>query len=214
MSNSNSNPLLLAADDPSRVLPLLRSNPALASIQDEHGYSMIHAAASYNLPDILRALVIEFKIDVNIRDEDGDTGLFVTESTECARLLVEELGADTSIRNYDGKTARERIQEDDDWPEVAAYLLSLEVGGAGELDTNGATQTQSLPNGIKIDVGTMSLEDIGDNVVDPEFARRIEELAARGDFQGEAGQAELRALIMEALRGQAGEEREVRQRTN
>jgi len=49
--------------------------------------------------------------------------------------------------------------------------------------------------------------------VDTEFRQRIEELASREDFQGEGGQRQLRELITEALRGEVGQERDVRQRT-
>ena len=87
------NPYLLAADNSPELLPLLRSNPALASSQDEHGYSLVHAAASYNHLDLLRALVRDLHVDVNLKDEDDETALFVVETPEAAKVLVEELGA-------------------------------------------------------------------------------------------------------------------------
>lgn len=163
--------------------------------------------------------------------------MFVCETVDCAKLLVEELGADLTARNDDGKTAWERIEEDEDFPDVAVYLRikDLERMGANGVDTtgqtNGAGSTEStaveetnglnglerpprVPEGISVNIGTMSVDDVGEDVVDPEFRRRIEELAAREDFQGEEGQRALRELITEAVRGQVGEEREVRQRTS
>jgi hypothetical protein len=71
-----------------------------------------------------------------------------------------------------------------------------------------------VPDGISINVRTMTPDDVGEEVVDPEFKRRIEELAAREDFQGEDGQRELRELITEAIRGQVSKDREVRRRTD
>lgn len=219
-----SNPFLLAADNSPELLPLLRANPSLASAQDDHGYSLIHAAVSYNHLDLLRTLVNEFKVDVNIRDEDNETALFVAETVEAARALVEELGANPKITGDEGRTAAQSIQADDDFPEVAAYLASFSDGGS-TTQANGNTtdaplapvigQAPPLPAGISIDMGTMAPEDIGDNEVDQEFRRKIEELAAREDFQDEAGQAELRALVTEAFRGQVNPaERDVRQRTD
>lgn len=84
------NPFLLAADNSSALLSLLRENPRKASLQDEHGYSLVHAAASYNRLDLLRALVREFDVDVNLKDEDDETALFVVETVEAAKLLVED----------------------------------------------------------------------------------------------------------------------------
>ena len=40
---------------------------------------------------------------------------------------------------------------------------------------------------------------------DPEFRRRIEELASRDDFQGDEGQRELRSLVSDAVSGLTSE---------
>lgn len=219
MASSQSNQFLLAADNSPQLLPLLRSNPSLASAQDDHGYSLMHAAVSYNHLDLLRTLVSEFNVDVDLKDEDGETALFVAETVECARILVEELKTDITITGEEGKTAREKIEVEGDFPEVAAYLLQLESSTNG-IFTNGANGTASnilnpappLPEGLSIEVGTMVPEDAGGEVVDTDLRRRIEELASRADFQSEEGQRELRELITDALRGQVGDEREVRRR--
>lgn len=49
---------------------------------------------------------------------------------------------------------------------------------------------------------------------DPELRRRIEELAAREDFQTEEGQKQLRELVQEVVAGMGAEEagRSVRRR--
>jgi len=62
-----------------------------------------------------------------------------------------------------------------------------------------------------VNIGSMAPEEVGE-VVDTEFRRRIEELAAREDFQSEEGQQQLRELVTEALRGEVNPERDVRQR--
>ncbi|KAI9749275.1 MAG: hypothetical protein M1835_001573 [Candelina submexicana] len=222
------NPFLLAADNSPQLPPLLHSNPSLASSQDTHGYSLVHAAASYHHLDLLRALVNDFGVSVNIKDEDGETALFSAESVEVAKCLVEELGANLSIRNDEGMTAEENIFDEGDWPLVAAYLREVSSqranatrNGAIEPGTadvavhrgNGIHAPPPLPPNVTVNVGTMEdATHAGDREVDPDFKRRIDELAAREDFQGEEGQRELRNLITDAVRGVEGDGREVRRR--
>jgi ankyrin repeat protein len=216
------NPFLLAADNDAALLPLLRATPGLASAQDEFGYSLVHAAASYNHLDLLRALVRELGAPVDMRDQDGETALFVVETVDAARVLVEELGADVAARNADDPpmTAREKIEDEAEFPRVAAYLAGVEEarglgrdGAAAAAATTAATTTNhaaaaaepssslaagSLPEGVRLSVGAMDDDSAGE-VVDPEFRRRIEELAQRDDFASPEGQAELRRLVEEAL---------------
>lgn len=211
------NPFLLAADNSPELLPLLRGNPSLASSQDEHGYSLVHAAASYNHLDLLRTLIREFDVDVNTKDEDDETALFVVETPDAARTLVEELGADPLHKGTDGMTAREKIEEDGDFPEVAAYLGTIEADRNVER-TAANTIPESIPpppNGMRITIGTMNQgEDIPDEV-DTEFRRRINELAQRDDFDTPEGQAELRRLVEDAVAGSSlGEGRSVRTKTD
>jgi ankyrin repeat protein len=215
MATPQPNQFLLAADNSPSLLPLLRSDPTLASSQDEHGYSLLHAAASYNHLDLLRTLVNEFHVDVNLKDEDGETALFVVETVDCAKMLLEELHASISIRGNDGTSALEKITEEGDFPEVAVYLRVKELeAGVARVDENSEANPPPVPEGVQINIGTLAPEEIGDEVVDQEFKRRIEELAAREDFQGEDGQTQLRELITEAVRGDIGMERGVRRRTS
>ncbi|RMD41124.1 hypothetical protein DV735_g3979, partial [Chaetothyriales sp. CBS 134920] len=205
------NAFLLAAAVPTpdaRLLPLLRSKPSLASQQDEHGYSLLHAAASYNHIDLLRTLVNDFKVDVGLKDEDGETALFVVETVEACKCLVEELGLDPAIKNDEGLTAREKLEQEAEYPEVAEYLRAHE----GTQDGSGATLAQ-LPANISMTVNTVNTDGAGvdDQEPDPEFRRRIEELAGRDDFQTEEGQRQLRELITDAIRG-ANNDRDVRRR--
>ncbi|KAI1326483.1 ankyrin repeat-containing protein [Xylariaceae sp. FL0255] len=210
------NPFLLAADDSPGLLPLLRENPALASLQDDHGYSLVHAAASYNHLDLLRALIRELNVDVNLQDEDSETALFVVETIDAAKVLVEELGIDVALKADDGCTALERIEGEGDFPEVAEYLRAKETGQFqsainGESSTiNG--QLPPAPEGLNVTVGTMTAEEAGAGEVDPEFRRRIEELAERQDFHTDAGQAELRQLVQDALTDGSLTDRNVRPR--
>lgn len=210
------NPFLLAADNNPALLPLLRENPALASSQDEHGYSLVHAAASYNHLDLLRALIREFNVDVDLKDEDNETALFVVETEGAAQVLVEELGADIKHRGSEGLTAREKIQVEDDYPAVAAYLAKIEAHRQDEDIRVTAAEIipESIPpppEGMSVTVGTMDQTQDIPAEVDPEFRRRIEELAQREDFNTPQGQEDLRKLVEEVLLGQEiGDDRNVR----
>ncbi|KAI2626273.1 ankyrin repeat-containing protein [Xylaria nigripes] len=213
------NPFLLAADNSPALLPLLRENPSLAGQQDEHGYSLVHAAASYNHLDLLRALIREFKVDVNLRDEDEETALFVVETVDAARVLVEELGADIKIKGSDGYTARQKIVEEGEFIEVAEYLQSKESGQAQNLlnGVNGGAAEEGSnmpapPAGLNVSVSTITPAEENENEVDSEFRRRIEELAQREDFHSEEGQAVLRQLIQDALAERNPTDRNVRPR--
>ncbi|KAK4159230.1 ankyrin repeat domain-containing protein 53 [Cladorrhinum sp. PSN259] len=195
------NPFILAADDPQALLDLLKENPSLASGQDDHGYSLVHAAASYNHLDLLRTLIREYKVPVDIRDEDGDTALFVVETVEAAKVLVEELGLDHTIRDDDGLTARETIENDGDWPKVAEYLASLPGADSEGALTNGANGESELPpppQGLNVTLGQVDEAEVGEEP-DPELRRRIEELASRPDIQSVDGQAALRELVREIV---------------
>ncbi|OTA84869.1 hypothetical protein M434DRAFT_82986 [Hypoxylon sp. CO27-5] len=212
----SANPFILAADNSPALLPLLRENPNLASEQDSHGYSLVHAAASYNHLDLLRTLIREFNVDVNLRDEDDETALFVVETVDAARLLVEELGADITIKGSDGYTARQKIAEEGDFPQVAEYLQSKEESNRAQTLLNGINgnidAVPPLPEGLNISVSTIATAEEGELEVDPEFRRRIEQLAERDDFHSDAGQAELRRLVQDAIAERNLADRNVRSR--
>jgi hypothetical protein len=55
---------------------------------------------------------------------------------------------------------------------------------------------------MKFTVGTIDPAEEVPTDVDPEFRRRIEELAERGDFEAPSGQADLRKLVEDAISDQ------------
>ena len=232
--------LNLVPEHADQVLDYLSSHPEIAGSQDAHGYSLLHAATSYNHPGLLRTLVRDYHADVNICDEDGETPLFAAESVDIARTLVESLGADVNHRNLEGQTAGEKMDADEEWPLVAAYLRETAGHGSGQAaasviaqtggasgsaaalagtvdstsDTNGASHPPPMPPGITdVKIGTMPEPSEDEGEPDPEFRRRIEELAARDDFQTAEGQRELRNLVQDAVSGlHQNQERNVRRR--
>jgi len=140
---------------------------------------------------------------------------------EAAHVLLEELYADPTITNADGATAEEKIRAEGDYPVVADYLLETRMrtessSDVGRAASSGAQHLPPLPPNVTINVGTLDSVDAGegnDQTPDPEFRRRIEELATRDDFEAEQGQQDLRNLIKDAVRGVASSgEKEVRRR--
>lgn len=204
---------------PQAILTSLAQHPQLASARDAHGYSLVHAAASYNQLPVLRELVRTYSANVNILDEDGETPLFAAEKAEVAKCLVEELGADASIRNDEGKTAEEKIgEEEGEAHEVFQYLQSRRTGAepasTAAVQTEGVHPPPPLPDGVKIEMGTMA-EDAAGDAPDPEIRRRIEELAARPDYESEEVQQQLRELVQDVVAGMGGEDgRSVRRRVD
>ena len=168
---------------------------------------------------------------MNIKDEDGETALFVAESVEVAQTLVEDLGANMSITNNEGETAEDKIQQEGDYPTVAAYLKEARLRD-GSLSANAENAPagshlngsdifaegtpEPVPPNMKIKVGTMEeRQDIdGEMAIDPDFRKRIEELASREDFHSEASQSQLRNLVQDAVHevDVTGTSREVRRR--
>ena len=220
MSSSAPNPYLLAAVTPEpdpQLLPLLREKPALASAQDNHGYSLLHAAASYSHAELLRLLVLEFHVDVDLLDEDGETCLFVAEDPGIAKLLVEELKVNVKAQNADGLTAAQKIEQDEEWPEVAAYLQQVhgQDAGSGNVDSESsqsgvlaATRPPPLPPNVQMNIRTAAESELTGAETgepDPEFRRRVEDLAARDDFHTDEGQQELRSIISDAIKSTATE---------
>ncbi|SMY20197.1 unnamed protein product [Zymoseptoria tritici ST99CH_1A5] len=205
--------LNLVPESSDTVLSYLQTHPDLALKQDAHGYSLVHAAASYGHTDLLRALVKDYNVDPNIKDEDGETALFSVEDVAMAKELI-ELGTDMNLRNDEGQLAAEKLDDPDEQPAVAAYLKEAAGGGSTATadiseslsngDAAGHHPPPPLPQGLQLNVGTMRAGDAGEEP-DPEFRRRIEELAARGDFDGEEGQRELRNLVMDAISGVAND---------
>ncbi|PWW76016.1 ankyrin [Tuber magnatum] len=191
-------------NDIQSVARFLSQDPTSVNSRDGNGYTPIHAAVSYNHIPLLRSLVRTHGGDVNVQDNEGDTPLFVAETVEVTRVLVEELGADVGHRNGLGLTAADTIEEDGQFPLVAAYLRGLGAAAvaAGEDEEGGeggATTYPKPPPGVSVDLS--AAEDVSETLppVDDALRRRIEELAAREDFNSEETQRELRSLVTRAV---------------
>jgi len=134
-------------------LPLLQSSMAQLNFAptsaDENGYTLLHAAASYNQFAVLKFLLDNldrnnagFTAFINAGDNDGDSALHYAGNADAARMLIEDGRTDPRKLNSQGKTALqakqdelqemmqdEDIEDDDEDVEILqkliAYLSSL-----------------------------------------------------------------------------------------
>lgn len=90
----------------------------------QHGYSALHAAASYGNKEVLQWLLANGGNHA-LRDEDGDTPLHSCEDEACARLLV-DAGADIAAVNSEDATAY-AVAVTDGRKDMASYLRQLYV---------------------------------------------------------------------------------------
>lgn len=90
--------LNLVPDHPDTVITHLREHPQLASQQDSHGYSLLHAATSYGHIQLVHALIKDFNVPADIADEDEETALFNAETVEMAKELL-VLGVSMDAKN-------------------------------------------------------------------------------------------------------------------
>jgi ankyrin repeat protein len=79
---------------------LIETENLSPNIPDPNSYTPMHASASYAHTDILEYL-ISVGGDINLRDDDGDTPLYVVESVEMARWMIER-GAQWGVVNEEG----------------------------------------------------------------------------------------------------------------
>ncbi|RCK66822.1 hypothetical protein Cantr_02854 [Candida viswanathii] len=120
-----SNIWIAAADNQRQIVEhYITSGEFTPNAKDPNGYTPIHAAASYGHINLLQYL-IDNGGDINIQDNEGDTPLHHVEDVKTAKYLIEKLKADYKVKNNDGLTAQQYIEEDDDFPEVAEYLKTL-----------------------------------------------------------------------------------------
>jgi hypothetical protein len=180
----------LCADDDRKKIEEVIDSGVSPNSADSNGYTPLHAAASYAHTDLLRYLVQKGG-NVNIQDNDGDTPLHHVEDLKTAKLLI-ELGADWKIRNLEGHTAKEMIEEDGEFLDVAQYLRSLIHGS----DDENQEEKLELPPGQEI---RYEYRDPGDIEIDIDDEKR-EEL--RKIVEGETPEEELKNFLQRQIHDQ------------
>ncbi|OMH81465.1 Ankyrin repeat-containing protein [Zancudomyces culisetae] len=181
-----------------RVKELISADVQYANIQDDNGYSPLHAASSYNNLELID-FILQNGGNVNILDNDGDSPLHVCESVECAIHLIKN-GADYKILNKDGFNAIQAIGINDQI-EVAKgvcdYLgLKLELPGetGSELDSiNGKGGDDDDDEGLDPD----ELDEyLNSESLDTIFAQIMQD--AGGD--GSIDENELKSLVLDYIK--------------
>ena len=96
-------------------LPLLQASLTRLNIPitaaDENGYTLLHAAASYNQMEILQFL-LNHQVNIHATDNDGDSALHYAGNAQLAQLLVQVGKANPAQVNGQGKTALQAKQEE------------------------------------------------------------------------------------------------------
>ena len=172
---------------------------------DANGYTAIHAAASYGHVGLLR-LLIQRGGNINVQDNEGDTPLHHTEDLATAKVMVEEFSADYKIKNEDGLTAGQYIEEEGEFPELANYLRSLIHDGpesSGEsVAGSGSTSDQfiaSLPTPGNVDGHEIryTMEADAPNLTPEEEAEKKKKIEAI--LNSENPEEALRELVRNAV---------------
>lgn len=125
---------------------------------DEHGYTCLHAAASYGHAELVHFLVARGG-NVARLDPDGDTPLHVCEEVEVAQVLV-GYGADPQARNAEGKRPHD-VALEDGHVALANYLRGLcGLGPATEADMEAAMAGALGEEAEAQHVGLQDLQDL------------------------------------------------------
>jgi len=95
--------------------------------------------------------------------------------------------------------AADSIEEDGQYPLIVGYLRSLDETPTS-IPTRLSHDPGSPPDGVGVDVRAIPADALPETLVDDgEFKRRIEELAAKGDFGSADAQRSLRELVADAV---------------
>jgi ankyrin repeat protein len=108
-----STPFIAASDGD---LPLLQHALITLNIPvntaDSNGLTLLHSAASYNQIEIMSWLFTQQSIDVNAKDNDGDTPLHHCDNLQAMKMLIEEGKANWKIDNDEGNNVLEMKEEE------------------------------------------------------------------------------------------------------
>ncbi|EST06420.1 Ankyrin repeat-containing domain protein [Kalmanozyma brasiliensis GHG001] len=164
---------------------------------DEFTYTPLHAAASYGHLDILRFLLSHPSAPekaVDTTDEDLDTPLFVCETVETARCLIEEFGADARHKNSEGLTAAQQAMENEH-EDLARYLASVtgESLDAAEEEEEEEEEVTDEP------AATQTEEDARIDAQTDALMSRVGEIMTRAEREGRDPEPELRELVSESV---------------
>jgi uncharacterized protein len=170
---------------------------------DRAGYTAIHAAASYGHLPLLRFLIKDRNGDINVKDLEGDTPLHMCELVEVAREMIEELGANVSLKNNEGLTAAEAVREEGDFDDLADYLESVTPDVVRSNVDNSALAYTEFRDEDGDGWDTEEDSDGEEGQAPPrDAAERIDELLRLEEEDGVNRDEELREIVSEVVMGQ------------
>ena len=136
--------------------------------------------------------------DINVQDVEGDTPLHMCELVDVAREMIQDLGAEVTIKNKEGMTAAEAVREEGDFDELADYLESVTPGvTAGNTDTSALAYTEFRERDDEE-------EESVEAVIPADAAGRIDEIIRLEQTDGVNRDEELRNIVTEAIMRQMG----------
>ena len=209
---------------------LIENEELTANSFDANGYTPMHAAASWNHPEMLRWLVSKGG-NVNIQDHDGEcvvraglemtrpgpsvdsffctasTPLFVVEHLSMAQLLL-ELGADPHLHNQSNQTAAHALAEDHrDIAEHLAQLTGEQLpavsASADGQETSAASSLSANPPPGELDSLDPASRQaaIETNQRAGALLERVQQILLEAEAAGEDPEERIRAVVDEAVRG-------------
>lgn len=186
------------------VKSLIESGKYTPNSPDPNGFTPIHAAASYGNIELLKYLLNNGG-DPNIQDSDGDTPLHHCESLEVIKLLINEFNANYRVKNNDGLNVKDYFIEEDEFPDIIAFLTVLEKTGDSSNPTSigfaNESTKMSLPNGAEIkaflDNATMATGNEEDESEEMKQRRKqVQQIFENTDLSDEQRDEQLRNYVM------------------
>eukprot|EP00937_MAST-01D_sp_MAST-1D-sp2_P007600 g7600.t1 len=208
MATSGENIWTAASDgDTARVDFLLRTGTSV-NVQDQLGYSPLHAASSYGHTELL-TLLLNAGASVTLRDGDGDTPLHVCEDATCAELLI-KAGADSTALNNARQTPIDVAREEQrvDLLRVFALQAGLDMRFSFQPAPEGGDAGEGTgASGMDVDASSAAGASAGATTgsaaapsVTPSAVAHADQLRAQGNELFGAGQhAAALAKYSEAL---------------
>lgn len=207
-ASSNKNIWIAAGEgDLGRVKECVDGEGISPVAADEFTYTPLHAAASYGHLDILRYLLNHPSAPsdaVNTTDSDLDTPLFVCETVDSARCLIEEFHADAKHKNADGLTAAQQALENEH-EELAEYIAGVtgeSLQGNDHEDQGDAEDDDE--NGVSAQASHLTAEEQAEqderlDAQTDQLMARVGDIMTRAERDGTDPEPELRTLVSDSV---------------
>lgn len=189
---------------------LVRQHGMDVDVRDADGDTPLYFCERHSTA---RMFVEELGAKVDVENDEGANPVENAEEnaegdesgewTHVVRYLKSLLGQETGTSAHDSSASNTTSGVSTAQAQTSLDAVPSDIMN-GDTSRAATRHPPPLPPGVEINFGAMREADVGDAAdADPEFRRRIEELAARDDFESESGQRELRRLVEDAVGGLA-----------